>query len=112
MGKPRRRSPRNPGGMETGEDRKTQHCKNYTHHSTRNQEISTFTAKKIFHDIFSVMEGKPQPLAFLPDPGPGSALKSSMVDILAAGLFQGRRGPTFWAATAIRRLWGRGFDSA
>jgi len=37
-------------------------------------------------------------------------LKHWLVDILAAGFFQGDRGPLYWAAVSVRHLWGRGFD--
>jgi len=39
-------------------------------------------------------------------------LKDWLVDVLAAGLFQGDCGPVYWVAVAIRRSWGRGFDRA
>lgn len=41
-----------------------------------------------------------------------SPLKDWLVDILAAGLFKGDRGPKYWAAVSVRIAWGRGFDRA
>ncbi len=39
-------------------------------------------------------------------------VKRWVVDRLAAGYFQGNRGPKYWVAVSIRLLWGRGFDRA
>lgn len=39
-------------------------------------------------------------------------LKDLLVQILAAGLCQGDRGPLYLVAVSIRHLWGRGFDRA
>jgi len=41
-----------------------------------------------------------------------SPVKGWIVDNLAGGLFQGNRGPLYWAAVSARLLWGRGFESA
>jgi len=39
-------------------------------------------------------------------------LKDWLVDVMAAGLYQGDRGPTFWLAVTLRVAWGREFDRA
>lgn len=41
-----------------------------------------------------------------------SPVKSWIVDRLAAGLFQGDHGPSYWVAVSIHLLWGRGFERA
>lgn len=39
-------------------------------------------------------------------------MKNWIIDRMASGLYQGDRSPGYWAAVALRQVWGRGFDRA